>query len=341
MISPSEKTNNLFIYWLQISLFLILVMIIVGGLTRLTDSGLSITQWELFEGIIPPTNEISWNKYFELYKQIPQFKVLNQTMTLDEFKIIFYLEYAHRFLGRIIGLFILIPLIYFHFIKKINFRHLLPYYIVLILVIIQGIVGWYMVMSGLVNDITVSHYRLSLHLSLAIIIISIIFWQILNFKRKKIKKYFNFTKSNIPFLILFFLIFSQVIFGAFVSGLDAGKIYQTWPLMGSSYFPNDLVFKNFFEILDFANHSLVQFYHRNLAYLIVFYSLFLGFLIFKKKLKNLYFPFIVLLIVLFFQISLGILTLLSDIHIQIASVHQISSVILVLSSLNLYHTAIK
>ena len=111
--------------------------------------------------------------------------------------------------------------------------------------------------------------------------------------------------------------------------------------MGSSYFPNDLVFKNFFEILDFANHSLVQFYHRNLAYLIVFYSLFLGFLIFKKKLKNLYFPFIVLLIVLFFQISLGILTLLSDIHIQIASVHQISSVILVLSSLNLYHTAIK
>ncbi len=341
MISPSEKTNNLFIYWLQISLFLILVMIIVGGLTRLTDSGLSITQWELFEGIIPPTNEISWNKYFELYKQIPQFKVLNQTMTLDEFKIIFYWEYAHRFLGRIIGLFILIPLIYFHFIKKINFRHLLPYYIVLILVIIQGIVGWYMVMSGLVNDITVSHYRLSLHLSLAIIIISIIFWQILNFKRKKIKKYFNFTKSNIPFLILFFLIFSQVIFGAFVSGLDAGKIYQTWPLMGSSYFPNDLVFKNFFEILDFANHSLVQFYHRNLAYLIVFYSLFLGFLIFKKKLKNLYFPFIVLLIVLFFQISLGILTLLSDIHIQIASVHQISSVILVLSSLNLYHTAIK
>ena len=184
MISPSEKTNNLFIYWLQISLFLILVMIIVGGLTRLTDSGLSITQWELFEGIIPPTNEISWNKYFELYKQIPQFKVLNQTMTLDEFKIIFYWEYAHRFLGRIIGLFILIPLIYFHFIKKINFRHLLPYYIVLILVIIQGIVGWYMVMSGLVNDITVSHYRLSLHLSLAIIIISIIFWQILNFKEK-------------------------------------------------------------------------------------------------------------------------------------------------------------
>ncbi len=341
MISISEKTNNLFIYWLQISLFLILVMIIVGGLTRLTDSGLSITQWELFEGIIPPTNEISWNKYFELYKQIPQFKVLNQTMTLDEFKIIFYWEYAHRFLGRIIGLFILIPLIYFHFIKKINFRHLLPYYIVLILVIIQGIVGWYMVMSGLVNDITVSHYRLSLHLSLAIIIISIIFWQILNFKRKKIKKYFNFTKSNIPFLILFFLIFSQVIFGAFVSGLDAGKIYQTWPLMGTSYFPNDLAFKNFFEILDFANHSLVQFYHRNLAYLIVFYSLFLGFLIFKKKLKNLYFPFIVLLIVLFFQILLGILTLLSDIHIQIASVHQISSVILVLSSLYLYHTAIK
>ena len=170
-----KKINNLIVNWLTITMILIFLMIIIGGFTRLTDSGLSITEWELFSGIIPPWNELMWVKYFELYKTIPQFKLINPTMDLEEFKVIFYWEYAHRMLGRVIGLFFLIPLIYLHFVRKIKFKDLKEYYFIMFLIILQGVVGWYMVTSGLVNDVTVSHYRLSLHLGLAILIISILF----------------------------------------------------------------------------------------------------------------------------------------------------------------------
>ena len=144
-------------------------------------------------------------------------------MSLEEFKIIFYWEYFHRILARIIGLFFLIPIIYFYFTKKINNGYMKICYFVLSLIIFQGIVGWYMVKSGLVNDITVSHYRLSIHLSIAIIIISTIFWLLLNFINKKNKVFFKISTYNLPFISLIFLIFIQIIIGAFVSGLDAVK----------------------------------------------------------------------------------------------------------------------
>jgi cytochrome c oxidase assembly protein subunit 15 len=193
-----------------------------------------------------------------------------------------------------------------------------------------------MVKSGLVNDITVSHYRLSLHLSLALIIISTIFWLILNIINKD-KIFFNFEENNLPFLILIFLIFLQIIFGAFVSGLDAGQIYQTWPLMGNSFFPNDTVFYSLNDIVNFNNHSMVQFYHRNLAYIITFYILVLSFYIYKKKLKLLFKPIKLVIGFLILQIFLGILTLISGINIYLASAHQISSVILVFTAINLYY----
>ena len=287
MMSHDKKINNIIFYWLNLGLALIFLMIIVGGLTRLTNSGLSITEWELFKGVFPPFNETGWNNYFQLYKQIPQYYILYPNMTLDEFKIIFYWEYAHRVLGRLIGLFFLIPIIYFQFIKKISFAELRPYYLILFLIIFQGALGWYMVKSGLVNDVTVSHYRLSLHLGLAIIIISIIFWQIMMLRENKEKVFFNTNKEKIPFIILFFLIFIQIIFGAFVSGLDAGKIYQTWPLMGYNYFPDDSIIRNVNDLINFENHSLVQFYHRNLAYLVTIYICFISYLVLKKKDKKL------------------------------------------------------
>jgi cytochrome c oxidase assembly protein subunit 15 len=286
-MSYDKKINNIIFYWLNLGLALIFLMIIVGGLTRLTNSGLSITEWELFKGVFPPFNETGWNDYFQLYKQIPQYYILYPNMTLDEFKIIFYWEYAHRVLGRLIGLFFLIPIIYFQFIKKIRFSELKPYYLILFLIILQGGLGWYMVKSGLVNDVTVSHYRLSLHLGLAIIIISIIFWQIMMLRENKEKIFFNINKDKIPFIILFFLIFIQIIFGAFVSGLDAGKIYQTWPLMGYNYFPDDSIIRNLNDLINFENHSLVQFYHRNLAYLVTIYVCFISYLVLKKKDKKL------------------------------------------------------
>ena len=329
--------NRLFFYWLVISLILVFFIIIVGGLTRLTNSGLSITEWELFKGILPPLNDNSWQIYFDQYKQIPQYKLLNYNMSLYEFKVIFYWEYFHRILARSIGLFFLIPLIYFHLSKKIKNNYMRICYYVFILIILQGIIGWYMVKSGLVNDVTVSHYRLSIHLSTAILIISLIYWLLLNVNSNRNKVFFIFSSQNLPFVGLILLLFIQIIFGAFVSGLDAGKIYQTWPMMGNTYFPNDLILNNLNILTEFDRHSLVQFYHRNLAYLITIYILILSIFIYKKKMLVLYHPLKFLLFFLFLQSILGIFTLISDLNIYLASAHQINSVLLVLSALNLYY----
>ena len=332
-----KKINKLFLYWLTSSLVLVFLIIIVGGLTRLTDSGLSITEWELFKGILPPFSQLSWEFYFDQYKKIPQFKLLNSDMTLNDFKIIFYWEYFHRILARTIGLFFLIPLLFFYFSSKIDRKYMTICCIIFFLILTQGTVGWYMVKSGLVNDVTVSHYRLSVHLSIAFIIISIIFWLIINIKSNTRKKFFNFSKTNIPFLILISLIFLQIILGAFVSGLDAGRIYQTWPLMGYTYVPDDLIIDNFRSFINFNSESLVQFYHRNLAYLICIYILVLTIYIYKKNYKKLFRPLILVISIVLLQIFLGILTLVSGLNIYLASAHQISSVILVFSAINLYY----
>ena len=341
MILNEKKINELFSSWLLISLVLVFLIVIVGGLTRLTNSGLSITEWELFEGILPPLNEKSWIMYFDLYKQIPQYKYLNFNMSIDEFKVIFYWEYFHRILARIIGIFFLIPLIFFRLSNLIRSEYLNICYLIFTLIVFQGIIGWYMVKSGLVNDITVSHYRLSLHLINAFLILSIIFWLRKNFILQKNKMFFKLKSFNFPFLFLILLIFIQIILGAFVSGLDAGKIYQTWPLMGENYLPDDLVIKKINDLLIFDNHSLVQFYHRNLAYVIIIYSFFLTVFIYKRKIKSLYKSLNIYLIFLLLQALLGVFTLISGLNIYLASIHQVTSLLLVLSALNLYYLRVK
>ena len=198
-----------------------------------------------------------------------------------------------------------------------------------------------MVQSGLVNDVTVSHYRLSLHLSIAILIISMIFWLIKNTLAKKNKLFFKISYENIPFQILIFLIFVQIIIGAFVSGLDAGKIYQTWPLMGESFLPNDITLINFENLIQLDNHSLVQFYHRNFAYLIIIYVFFLSVYIFKRKIFSSYKSLAFLIIILILQAMLGIFTLVSGLNIYLASAHQVTGVLLVFSALNLYYLRTK
>ena len=165
MYTLNTKINNQISIWLFIMFIIISIMIIVGGLTRLTDSGLSITRWELFSGFLPPLNHQEWVMYFNLYKEIPEFKLQNYNMTLQEFKVIFWWEWAHRFLGRVIGISFLIPLIYFSF--KIRLIKLLDLYVIFFLICFQGFIGWYMVSSGLVERIDVSHFRLSIHLLIA------------------------------------------------------------------------------------------------------------------------------------------------------------------------------
>ena len=323
-----KKEYNFVTYWLLISLILVLFMISIGGLTRLTGSGLSITEWEVFKGIFPPVTKNRWDEYFLLYKQIPQFKIINPNMSLNEFKVIFYWEYFHRLLGRLIGIFFLIPLIYFTMKKVLKRNDLVIFYFIFFLICLQGLIGWYMVQSGLIDNVTVSHYRLSLHLLMAFIIIGLIFWSLLNSLYLKTETN-QINKNKIFFNILIFLIFLQIFFGALVSGLDAGKIYQTWPLMNESYYPNDIKIINLFEL---DNRSSVQFLHRNLAYFLFIYTLFLGAQIYYKH-KYLINCYIIVFVLIFAQMSLGIITLLSGINNYIALLHQLTGVALFLSSI--------
>ena len=332
MYTLNHKINNQLSIWLITMFWIISIMIVVGGLTRLTDSGLSITKWQLFSGFLPPLNQNDWILYFDLYKEIPEFKLQNYDMNIQEFKVIFWWEWVHRFLGRLIGITFLIPLIYFSF--KIKISKLLNLYLIFFLICFQGFVGWYMVSSGLVNRIDVSHFRLSIHLLIAFLILSMVFW---NYLRIKI----NITISNkinpiIPFVFLC-LIFIQIVFGAFVSGMDAGKIYNSWPYMGNTYFPDDSNFTNLFKLSVFSDPSLVQFIHRNLAYLIGIFYLSIFYKIYKNKMYDLYKSINFLGCFTILQIILGIFTIIFGAQIYIASMHQISSIFLVSSCIYFFY----
>ena len=326
MYIDNKRIKKNILIWLVFMFLLISFIIIIGGLTRLTDSGLSITKWQLFSGILPPFNDNQWLNYFNLYKEIPEFKLQNYSMNLNEFKVIFWWEWIHRFLGRLIGVSFLIPLLYFSF--KIPIRKIINLYLIFALICIQGFIGWYMVSSGLVDRIDVSHYRLCVHLLVAFFILSLIFWNYLKLNEIATSK----VKLNffLPFFLLL-LIFFQISLGAFVSGMDAGKIYNSWPLMGSSYFPDDNSFKNLFNMNAFDDPSLVQFMHRNVAYVIAFFYIYILFIVYKKKILNFFLPVKLIGFFLILQIFLGILTLLNGAQIILASMHQISSIFLVSS----------
>ena len=332
MYTVNPKINNQLSLWLITMFWIIAIMIVVGGLTRLTDSGLSITEWQLFSGILPPLNNNDWIKYFNLYKKIPEYELQNYNMTLQEFKIIFWWEWGHRFLGRVIGISFLIPLIYFSF--KIKFYKLLNLYLIFFLICFQGFVGWYMVSSGLVDRVDVSHFRLSIHLLIAFLILSLIFWNYL-----KTKVINNNTRRISVFLPLIFLIlvFIQIVVGAFVSGMDAGKIYNSWPLMGNTYFPNDNDFKDLFRLSAFSDPSLVQFMHRNLAYMIMFFYFFIFYKIYKNKIYDLYKSINILGIFIILQIILGIYTVIYGAQLYIAAMHQLSSIFLVSSCIYFFY----
>ena len=334
MYSVNSHINHQLRMWLLTLLSLIILIILVGGLTRLTDSGLSITTWELFIGFLPPLTNDKWIDYFNLYKTIPEYYEQNSNMTLSEFKVIFWWEWSHRQLGRLIGLSVLLPLIYFTI--KNGLWILKRYVIIFLLVCLQGFFGWYMVSSGLVNRVDVSHYRLSIHLVTAFVILSVVFWNFLKLTNLEINKISIKLYSIKLFL---FLLFIQLVIGAFVSGMDAGNVYNTWPLMGSSYFPDDSKFIEFLDITFFDNPSIVQFIHRNLAYLIVIVYIYLLIFIFKSSNKIFRKPILMIGVSLFLQIVLGVLTILSGVKIIYASLHQINSILIIFSTLYFLYTS--
>lgn len=310
--------------WLLSSCILLILLIWVGGLTRLTGSGLSITEWELFSGILPPFNQNKWNEYFDLYKQIPEYKKINYGMSLSEFKFIFWWEYIHRVLARFLVLFYIIPFVYFFLKNKIRKNEIYFFLLIFIFFLLQGFMGWYMVKSGLVSDTDVSHYRLAAHLSLAIIIYCMIFWSLLNYKKKI---FLNYKIATFLILFLIILILVQIIWGAFTSGLNAGLLYQTWPLMNEQFIANDVNIKNIISIESLSNPSYVQLLHRLLAYFIILYTFSIYFFYFRRM--NITKPFKLIFFAICIQVVLGIFTLISNLNIYLASLHQIGSILLI------------
>ena len=318
--------------WLVSLMSIILLMIIVGGLTRLTESGLSMVDWRLFMGTIPPLSHGDWSKVFEDYKQYPEYQIKNINMTLSEFKYIFWWEYGHRVLGRLIGIIFIVPFIYFALKKYFSNEELYSYSFLLFLGGAQGIIGWWMVKSGLDVNPYVSHLRLAVHLIIAQIILSLIAYLFL--KRLDIGIYKNNFSSHKTFFIFFnIIIFFTVIYGAFMAGLDAGKSFNTWPKMGDNYIPENLIFIEDRLFGFFDNSVFIHFFHRALAYLSFLTILYMCFKHFKG-IENKYqkIHFLIVLFLVLIQVFIGVFVVLSNVQVSLGSIHQIIGTLLFVSA---------
>ncbi len=313
--------------WLLVVAALVFAMIVVGGATRLTDSGLSITEWQPIIGAIPPLNDAHWHEAFEKYKQIPEYHQVNQGMTLEAFKSIYWWEWSHRFLGRFIGLAFALPLIVFWMLRKIPRGMELKLLGVFALGGLQGAIGWYMVKSGLVDRIDVSHYRLALHLGTAFLILGLLIWLAEETRtRDTAIRFETVAPSHVRLArIMVGLLFLQVLLGALVAGLKAGLTYNTWPLMDGHFIPDGLLimqpwYENFFE-----NVTTVQFDHRMMAYLIGLAALVHVFQLRGGDDGRVMVSATVMLVAILVQMGIGIWTLLSTegvIPIQQGLLHQ-------------------
>ena len=302
-------------------------MIFIGGATRLTGSGLSMVEWRPLLGFLPPLTELEWIRIFELYKLSPEFIQINSWMSLSDFKFIFFWEYFHRVWGRLIGLFFLIPLIYFIYVKRLSGVILFRTTIIFSLICIQGIIGWWMVKSGLNEIPTVSQYRLSIHLSMAFIILGLSFWTAMDLYEGPVKKINFFDKIPIIFISL------TIIAGTFVSGMDAGLVYNSFPYMGETIVP--IEYGSLGIIDPFENPVSAQFHHRLLATLtlVIIILYFINYIL-KNEINR---RIIVLSIAILCQFIIGIFTLLYSVPIVLGVIHQFGGVILFLSSLWLLH----
>lgn len=312
------------IWWLLSGCFLVYVMVVVGCLTRLTHSGLSITEWG-FMGTMPPLTDADWMIRFAKYQESPEFKLVNSAMQLDEFKSIFWWEWVHRFIGRTIGFVFMVGLGFLIWKKKIQ-KAMWPKLAVLVLLgALQGLIGWWMVKSGLVKDPAVSHFRLATHLLSAFTVFAFTFWLAMQLWFYQASER-NASSSPLfkPMLGLFVLLIIQIMYGAFVAGLKAGWFYPTWPKMGNEWFPGDVIFANDSWIQAFAyNGAGVQFMHRTLAILLCG---FVGYIWFKSNTlalsRKMYLGISCLIFGTLLQFALGVFTLLHGVPVWLGALHQ-------------------
>lgn len=347
MISPSNSSNhntnsftksiNKQIFWLFLTAVSIGFIVAIGGATRLTHSGLSIVEWKPILGIIPPLSHADWMVEFEKYKLFPEYKLAHSHFTLNDFKFIYWMEFLHRLAGRAAGFIFFIPFIYFYLKKLLPAWLIKRSFLILGLGLAQGAMGWYMVKSGLVKEPSVSHFRLSAHLLIALLLFSIIVWSIYDLTSIKNKHYKQLNWAPAPIISykflfvlysLTFLLIFTIFYGALVAGLKAGLIYNTYPLMNGQWIANDWNFltpltKNFIN-----NPTTVQFIHRWLAFVTLVGCWYVSLKLFSTQ-KKWVLP---LMITSTVQFLLGVFTLILQVPVWLGTLHQVH-VLLLLSAL--------
>ena len=335
----SKNFNFNVLIWLIILTLLVFTIIIIGGLTRLTDSGLSMVNWRPIMGTIPPLTAQNWTEVFNLYKQTPEYIIINKNMSLDEFKYIFWWEWAHRFIARIIGVIFFIPFIFFILKGNLNWPLITRLSVVLIFGMIQAVVGWWMVKSGLTDNPYVSAYRLTFHLVNALIIFSLLLWLTMDYYYIDDDKLnYKLNVYGIFIIISIILVSITIVSGGFMAGTHAGQSFNTYPLMNEKIIPDDYFLPDLGIFNFFENVIAINFNHRwlgSITFLFIF-----SFIIYSILNKNNFVStklLLLSLIILTFQFLLGILTLLSNVNINYASMHQTNSVLLLATLLIIYH----
>lgn len=327
--------------WLMVGVFMILFQIILGGITRLTGSGLSITEWQPLLGVFPPMNIEAWNSSFEAYKKFPQYALVNQGMTIDQFKMIYFWEYMHRLWARSLGFVFLIPFIIFLVKRYISIKESPKFLLIFILGGLQGAMGWIMVKSGLVDMPWVEPTNLTIHLFLATILLIFVFRLALEKLTPKETKYYpKYLRGTIFFLFL--LILLQICFGGMVAGWKAALTYPSWPTMNGEWVPKDMMslsplWRNFLE-----NKATLQFSHRTIAYIIFFYVLFVYFKSQNMPIPKLFkrgrhFLFIIYAIQILLGISILLLSKNGQIPVYFGVMHQLGAFLLLLTTVALHY----
>ena len=331
-MNPSNRPVAI---WLLCGCFLIFCMVIIGGITRLTGSGLSITEWKPLMGAIPPLNDEDWLIAFQKYRQIPQFQKINYYFKIEDFKSIFWWEYVHRLLGRLIGIVFIVPFLWFYFKDKFDKSTIRKVLFLFLLGGMQGIIGWFMVKSGLSERTGVSHIRLAVHLITAFITFGFTLFFALEILNEN--KNYPSKKSIRRFVkILFTIVTIQIIYGAFVAGLHAGKIYNTFPSMNGKLIPEGLFYLQPGWVNFFDNLTTVQFIHRFFAGMIVILTFILFYLSGINKMNGIQKNGILFFMsAVFLQFVLGVFTLLTSVDITLAVLHQAGAFVLFSASVYL------
>lgn len=333
-IQTEDPNRKAVAYWLLFMTAVVLLMVMVGGATRLTESGLSMVDWRPVTGTLPPMSDEAWVEEFAKYQTSPEYRLRNSDMTVEEFKGIFYWEWGHRLLGRLIGVFFFVPLVWFWVRGQIPAGYKPKLVVLFILGGSQGLLGWYMVMSGLVDEPAVSHYRLTAHLSLALFIMAALFWTALSLLRPEpepVDKHLKMLTHVTGALLVL-----QIVMGALVAGLKAGLIFNEWPMMGQGFVPDGLLsleprWQNFFD-----NAVTVQFDHRIGAYLLFALAIFLAWKG-REYSRVVSRASLVFFIAVVLQMSLGIMTLLLEVPVSWGTAHQGGGAALLLTMVYLMH----